>query len=356
MIKMNTKFENKEGIVFIDDYAQAKAILDNEDFQVPDLLGFLNRLESATEIELKHLKLSVWCSPFFLEGHRQQEIRKLYFKYINNTSLKLWKSFIDDVIESVVSSLPENASFNVVTAVGEKVFTCIARPLLGVFPKDEAIFDEKAMTLQRLVEPMLSIKKLKAVDQDLCELMAQLNGTEKTIRFIDTPTKPLLMALVENETVSIDEAYALVTTLYAAMAPLAQTVVNLIEYVYVNKITDSDELQNIVEQQIQNSVAPNFIHRVVKRTCMIDEMRFSKGDTVLIDIRGAVSKNKGQQNHLSFGHGLHFCLGAALSKMVMKKVIVELTGKIKVVEIISSELDVNNSIATAHKKLIIKKV
>ena len=88
---------------------------------------------------------------------------------------------------------------------------------------------------------------------------------------------------------------------------------------------------------------------------MIGEMSFSKGDTILIDIRGTVSKSGGQ-HHLSFGHGLHFCLGAALSKMVMKKVGTEITQKIEVAEIKVSELDLANSIAMAHKQLIVKKV
>ena len=354
MTKMNSKFENKEGIVFVDDYPLAKAILDSENFQVPDLYGFLSRLEEATDISLEHLKLNIWCSPFFLEGERQQEIRKLYFKYINNTTLKLWKPFIDQAIESVVKTIPENVPFDVVTDIGEKIFTRIARPMLGVFPKNEALFDEKAMTLQRLVEPMLSIKKLQAIDRDLFELMAQLHGTETAIELEGMPTHSLLTALVENEKIPIDEAYALVTTLYAAMAPLAQSVVSLVEYIYVNKITNENELHEIVEKQIQNFVAPNFIHRVVKRGCVIGEMRFSEGDTILIDIRGTVSKAGGQQ-HLSFGHGLHFCLGAALSKMVMKKVVTEITKKIEVAEIIVSELDLANSIAMAHKQLIVKK-
>ena len=225
MMKMNSKFDNKEGIVFVNDYSLSKAILDSENFQVPDLYGFLSRLEHATDISFKHLKLNIWCSPFFLEGERQQEIRKLYFKYINNTTLKLWKPFIDQAIESVIETIPENASFDVVTAIGEKIFTRIARPMLGVFPKNEALFDEKAMTLQRLVEPMLSIKKLQAIDKDLSELMAQLHGTEMAIELKDMPTDSLLTALVKSEIIPTDEAYALVTTLYAAMAPLAQSVV-----------------------------------------------------------------------------------------------------------------------------------
>ena len=97
--------------------------------------------------------------------------------------------------------------------------------MLGVFPKNEALFDEKAMTLQRLVEPMLSIKKLQAIDKDLSELMAQLHGTEMAIELKDMPTDSLLTALVKSENIPTDEAYALVTTLYAAMAPLAQSVV-----------------------------------------------------------------------------------------------------------------------------------
>lgn len=43
MTKMNSKFNNKEGIVFVNDYPLAKAILDSENFQVPDLYGFLSR-------------------------------------------------------------------------------------------------------------------------------------------------------------------------------------------------------------------------------------------------------------------------------------------------------------------------
>ena len=41
--------------------------------------------------------------------------------------------------------------------------------------------------------------------------------------------------------------------------------------------------------------------------------------------------------------------------LVMKKVVTEITKKIEVAEIIVSELDLANSIAMAHKQLIVKK-
>ncbi len=373
-----SKFLKNQRMIQITRYQDAEAILRNPNFQIPDLHDFLTQLSTASGQSLESTLTIVNVAPFFLEGEKHRTVRQLALKYFNNKQLECWDDFFSHQLTDLVNTLPEQQTFDLVQDVAYPLFERIARPMLGVNPEDTATFDAKASVLQQLVEPMQSLRKLKAFEQD-CELLLNMLKTAPeplpdSINGIAIPTTPLLPKLLADKAMEPNACYGFAIAMFAALAPLAQTTVNLLGQFILQQASGqtTDAINQHFDQYFDNCVlhalAPRFIHRIAFEDCTVDEQTVKKGDTVLIDIQktveyaadnddnAAVNLSDHQYKllkHLSFGAGGHFCVGAHLSKRILKQLIPLFIKKYPRLTINHVEYDDSNNIAWACKTLTV---
>ena len=340
------KFENKEGMIIIKDYDTALEVLKSSNFIVPNLLDFIDRLIEATGRDLSILRQFIYSSPFFLEGERHAYLRKIGSKFLGPENYESWSTFFQSHVDSILDNLQKFQEFDLVKDIGIPIFTELFRPYLGVYPIDEKQFDEKAIVLQKLIEPMLSINKLQQVNNDLSELMLNLSleTTDKA-----TPSS-LLEQLVKGEfELTLDEKKAFSIVLYAATAPLAQTIVNILVRVYEDQMSSEEFLKNI-DKYILESAAPVYIHRVALENIIVNETSITKGNTVLIEIASAFKETK----NFAFGSGKHFCLGAFISQKLICEIIPKFISKYPNLQILSKQKDETNHIAHAYSSVRVR--
>jgi len=356
------KFENKEGIIIIDDFNLAMQILRSESFIVPDLLNFLDRLMNASGADLSVLRLFTNVSPFFLEGDRQIYLRKISQPFLGQESYDNWLPFFKSKIDEIIIKLKTVNTFDLIDCVSTPIFTHILKPFLGIYSHDEKTFDEKAIVLQRLIEPMLSLNKLKQVNKDLTNLMNNLNLE----LVVQQDSDSIFNQLLNSEyNLSLEEKKAYIVVLYAAIAPLAQTIINILVHVYESKeiITSKFFLENI-DYYIWKCAAPIYIHRVSLKDIELNELKIKKGNTVLIDIASSYKNLNGTKNQscpfserdiktLPFGNGKHHCLGAFLSKSLISEFIPRFLDNLNL-EIIDKEKDNTNHIANSYAYVKVK--
>ncbi|ABC30341.1 Cytochrome P450 [Hahella chejuensis KCTC 2396] len=332
-------------------------VLSDKAFHVPDLPGFLRKLETHATVDLRYLKLYVDNSPFFLEGEKHKQLRDICLRYLSGQGLKE----LDDVISSqtgvILESLP-SAPFDAITLIGKPVFTLIIKPILGLRPAESDKFDRLAMVLQRLIEPMLSLNNLARINSELEWLTHQI---QRQFEKEPSPGGVLARLMADEETpLSGEEKIALVITLYAAVAPLAQTLCNMIDVLYRNGAPAPCEPAQLLEQlpfYIHQGAAPRFIHRVASESRRIGGVAIRQGDTVMIDIARAALTEAGppgqRLRHYSFGHGAHFCIGAPLSKRIVSEFIPRFFQQFPSLRVIEKQYDENNHIARALTSLIV---
>jgi len=356
----SSKFSNKEGFLIIKDYETAITILKDDRFRVPNLHGFIERLELATGNSFPSLKRFIHNSPFFLEGKRHQELRNISLKYFVPGGLKQWDSFISKKIDLIIERAMQKNEFDIIESIGLPIFTEICRPMIGLYPLNIKAFDAKATVLQRLIEPMLSLNNLKRVDQDLGWLLSQIEHPIPTMQNkSDSVYASLLSEALDD--FSEEDKTAIAITLYAAVAPLSQTITNILHQLYKDDpdshkaAVSCDQFADQMEGCLHKAAAPIYIHRIANSDFMIDGFKMNAGNTVMIEIATAfrgddescpVPSGNNIQN-FAFGYGKHFCIGSHLSKRIISELIPKFLNAFPKLEVIETKADANNHIANA---------
>jgi cytochrome P450 len=350
---------------FVSDYKLAEHILKSEHFEIPNLYHYLQRLEQASGESFAMTRCFVNASPFFLENERHQLLRKIAVEFLSNKRIKHWDSFFSEQIDFIVGSLPEGENFDIVENVGMPLFDRIARPLLGVYPSNVDEFDRIATVLQRMVEPMLPMKQRKQIESDFKHLIEMLEQASKKPMFgwkgeKSLPTCSLLEQLEIDKPFEPLTRYAFVTAMYAALAPLVQTSVNMLAIIYTENngaALSSDEFEVQFNRLLHLATAPKFIHRIAKSKQILGSDTINNGCTVLIDIQKATlsqSQTSGTVKNLDFGFGAHFCVGAMLSKRILKELVPIFMQRFPYLKVLNKSIDTELNIAYAYKQFKVK--
>lgn len=362
------EFANNPNMVFITDYKLALQILKNEYFEIPNLYQYLERLEEASGKSFEMTRCFVNASPFFLENSRHKMLRQIALEFLSRSNLKQWDAFFSEKIKSIINDLPLLGSFDLVANVGLPIFDRIARPLLGVFPSNKKDFDRIATVLQRMVEPMLPLKQrlqsesdfkylIKMLEAATTEAAGQTNTGDRKL-----PTKSLLEQVQIDKPFDQLTCYAFVTAMYAAMAPLVQTTVNMLALIYSEnngKALTVAQFEDQFDFLLHLSTAPRYIHRISKKKILLEGLEINEGMTVLIDIQQAVIKsevNNKIAKQLDFGFGTHFCVGAMLSKRILKELVPMFMARFTHLNVLHKVADDELNIAYAYKQILVSPV
>ena len=144
-------------------------------------------------------------------------------------------------------------------------------------------------------------------------------------------------------------------TLFAAIAPLAQTAVNMIAYIYTHHTGVAPSTADFTAQfdhYLAKAIAPKYIHRTAIESIMLDSQWVEAGKTVLIDIQGltdSASPDMACAHRMGFGFGKHFCVGAALSKKVLKTLVPSFLSQFPTLNPGDADINEENLIANEYR-------
>lgn len=359
------KFLESSRMHIITNTNDAETVLRNKAYTIPNLYKFLESLENASGESLKMTRCFVNVAPFFLENEQHQLIRRLALDFFHHKNLSNWDRFISHQISDLVNAIPMGQDVDLVKCVAYPLFDRVGRPLLGVYPDDYQAFDSRATILQKLVEPMQSLRRLKLFEEDVNVLVSMLCDASNRefptdIYGCKIPDTSFLERLLARSPLDETSCYALSIAMFAALAPLVQTTVNILAIIIselnAKPFVKQDFIENL-DRLIHLATAPKYIHRIANESNYIREKYIEKGTTILIDIQKSFDINPNNPTKLSknfsFGAGAHFCIGAQISKKILKELIPAFFDKFSNTTILSYEIDTDNNIAYAYKKFII---
>lgn len=351
--KLERALENNDRMVIVNNMQLARAILSSNTFAVPNLYNFLTRLEECTEESFETTKLFINTSLFFLENEQHENLRKHAMVFFSNKNIARWDSFLLSHLTNMVDGIDIRQRVNLVDSIAVPIFKKIARPMLGLFPNEEESFDTKAMMLQQLVEPMQSLSRLKKFESDLAGLLHNLrNQSDKAFVVREhCNNDSFLEMMLKDGSMNEIECQAFAVSMFAAIAPLAQTAVNMLAHIYTinagNAISEKCFLDNF-EEYLWFATAPKYIHRIALQDEIIEGITFEQGKTILLDIHAvsaAFPKEHTCPNYVSFGAGKHLCVGASLSKRVLKILVPLFMKRFPKVRVGESKINDSNLIA-----------
>lgn len=301
-----------------------QVVRENDSFAPPQMAEHLTTLAEHSDRELSTSIHIARNAMFFMDGERHQELRSAIGKRLGGNRLQDWTALVDTVVTRAVQGLADKPKPDLVRDFSDQLRREVVAPILGIHPKDPDRFEEIAPKLQDVLEPWLPLRALDTVQISFDEALSLMSTPVAT-----TGPKSLLGGLLADQPdgFSNEDLKAVVLVLYGASFNLSHTLANILHLVLMRppeqrKPADiADWGDASLEELIALCASPKYIYRMARHDLRLGELPMKKGDTARLDIQAINRKNPNGTAHLSFGHGLHRCVGAGLSRLILRRAI-----------------------------------
>lgn len=311
----------------VTDPRAARAIaVDDDRFSPPGMEPHLIALQEASGRNLSTAIRVARNAPFFQSGPRHARMRLLGFEALGSNRLAGWTPRIDAEIERALDGLQDRPEVDLVADFCGPLFRAVCQPIMGLEPREPEVFNRLAPLLQEVLEPLRSLRAILRVQEMVDILLLQFD--EPAPAASDDQPASLLQHLVTSGWDEMDalDRKAFVLVLYGASFNVAHTLANAIHAIASVPADERGEPANpdwisahLDSRIVPLAASPRFIYRIARVTGELEGMDFAPGDTMQLKLAD-INRDLGA-GHLAFGHGLHRCIGAALSRIVIRRAI-----------------------------------
>ncbi|WP_417824042.1 hypothetical protein [Thalassospira lucentensis] len=303
-------------------------IKDDLRFSPPTMAEHLEALQRASGKDLSVAVLFARNAMFFMSGARHQAIRHTLTSFLGTNRLSVWEELIDATIDTALSSMEGQKSCDLVSSFCKPLVYNAFQPIFGLYPNDPENFNDLTPELQKFLKPLLPLRdilRLQEVLRTLLDLCRRDIRRDDDGGFLPQSLLDQLM-LQSLDDLTPEDALALVLVLYGASFNMSYTLSNALYNIL--RLPEDQRLQaadpkwvkaNMERFIIPASAGPKFIYRLARQSTTVGNHTFAAGDTLQIHL--ADVNPRGEAGHLAFGHGLHHCVGASLSRLTMSKAI-----------------------------------
>lgn len=303
----------------------ARAIaVDDERFSPPGMEAHLVSLQEASGLDLSTVIRIARNAPFFQSGPRHAQMRLLGFEVLGSNRLTAWTPLIDTEIERLLNALEGRTEVDLVKDFCTPLFHAVCQPIMGIHPRSPETFNSLAPKLQEVLEPLRSLRAIVKVQGMVDILMGQFDEPEA--QGGEGDARSLLSHLIASgwDDMDVEDRKAFVLVLYGASFNVSHTLANAIRALASTPVERRGDLADpawitahLDTQIVPEAASPRFIYRIARVAGEIDGIAFAPGDTMRLQL-AAINRGDGP-GHLAFGHGLHRCIGAALSRLLIRK-------------------------------------
>lgn len=309
----------------IRDMASAHRILrDNEAFSPPPMESHLALLSQASGEDLDEATRIARNALFFMDGPRHEVLKQALMRFLGTAQLARWQGVVDAALDATLGTLAAMEAPDLVSGYSDPLRKRTMMRILGISSRDPERFDAIAPHLQDVLEPWLSMRNLRRVQAVFAEALSLMEVPVAS----DGPPS-LLETLATEAPEGFDEAdlKAVVLVLYGASFNLSHTLSNALLAILSRPAEEQAAARDPawaeanIDELVARCSGPKFIYRVARTDVSLGGMAMKAGDTARLNIRVLNRQAPGGNGHVSFGKGLHRCVGAALSVMVLKRAI-----------------------------------
>lgn len=303
----------------------ARAIaVDDERFSPPGMEAHLVSLQEASGLDLSTVIRIARNAPFFQSGPRHARMRLLGFEVLGSNRLTAWTPLIETEIERLLNALEGRAEVDLVKDFCTPLFHAVCQPIMGIHPRSPETFNSLAPKLQEVLEPLRSLRAIVKVQGMVDILMGQFDELEAQGGGGDA--RSLLSHLIASgwDDMDVEDRKAFVLVLYGASFNVSHTLANAIRALASTPVDLRGDpadpawiTAHLDTRIVPEAASPRFIYRIARVAGEIDGIAFAPGDTMRLQL--AAIHRSGGPGHLAFGHGLHRCIGAALSRLLIRK-------------------------------------
>ncbi len=261
-------------------------------------------------------------------------LRALVSRAFTPRSVSRWHGRVQEIADRLLDAVAGQDRFDLIAALGYPLPVTVIAEMLGVPAEDMDRFEGWSNDIALIVEPILTPVQVEGVRRATEELFAYfetiVEARQREPR--DDIVSALLAAEEEGEKLSREE---LLSTMLLILVAGNETTRNLIGNGMLALLRHPDQLQCLrdapdllepaVDELLRYDSPVQLDGRVVREDLEIDGKRLREGQKV-IALLGAANRDpaafanpdaldisRTEKSHLSFGRGIHYCLGASLA-------------------------------------------
>lgn len=270
-----------------------------------------------------------------LDAPDHTRLRKLAAQSFTSRFVQSLTPKIDALVSELLDDVEGTAEFEVIHSLAKPLPAIVIAEMLGVPSEERHYFEQWSAALIKYAEMLNADAIHEAVLGDLA-MRAYLQDLVNEKR--TSPGQDLISALIEAEEdgdkLDIEELLSLCTILLVAGH---ETTTRLISSCLLLLLQHPDQLEevrsdrlllkNAIEEALRLEPPVLGLSRLVPETFEYKGYVFKKGQLILLSIAGANRDPKVTPNpeafnihreafeHVSFGHGIHLCLGMSLARL-----------------------------------------
>lgn len=296
-------------------------VMDNDNYMPPAMEAHLRALAQGSGRDLSPAIMIARNAMFFMSGDRHASARRIIAGCLGGNRLPAWQDLFDTQAQMALDTLAASAHPDLIEDFADPLFRGITHPILGIDVADSSRFNELAPILQDVLEPWLPMRELLRLQDVFDELLGLMRLPADMQR--QGPASVLGAMLAEEpDDFGTDDIKALVLVLYGASFNLSHTLGNVLHWLLIQPremqphYHDPAWVHRNLEQLISLCASPKYIYRMARCPSRINDIDVAPGETTRMQL---LSINRGvATGNLAFGHGLHHCVGAGLSRMMLR--------------------------------------
>lgn len=326
-----------KGMWVVTRYADAKAVLRDPRFCVDKMPNNVkNKGHYLKQKDFNTLAQAIDKWLIFLDPPEHTRLRGLISKAFSSTSINFLRPQIQQITDELISKVRHKGFMDIISDFACPLPCNVIAAILGIPVEDWFKLYHWSDELSNILDPLRSLEdyeQMNKVAQEFTDYFKSLIAQRKK-----SPHQDLLSALItvkeQNNKLSEEEIISVCMLLFFTGE---ETTVNLIANGMLALLRHPQQMQQIKTQPmlIQSAVEEilrydspiQITTRVATEDVVLDGVTVRCGEKVLV-VLGAANRDPAQfpdpdrfditranNSHLAFADGIHYCLGAALTRI-----------------------------------------
>jgi cytochrome P450 len=323
--------------------AERRALLKSRDFDVVEPHGYFDRLAETSSHSLSNVRRAVRNVLFFARGDRHAALRRPAVEFFRASNMTLWQPVVERCVDDALAALPEAGTADLMADFARPLTSRFLSQLIGFDDSDHARFDQWTEEARWLLEPLLPMRRMKAIDVALGHLFDAAQQARQQVPAPDLPTLPFLHAPLGSLN-DEDRAWVAVS-MYAAGQVTMDTLANVLVELASRPSDWRQELINpasrkpFVETLIGSFGSISRVARIAQRETALHGHSWNEGERVVLPLMSRTDQSAdgtaSASDHLAFGYGFHMCVGAAIARQIIASALIGLAERYSEVTLVA---------------------